>query len=280
MLYVTDLWNVYECGQPRLRNENNKYDLCLSSERCNKFCMPTNLEHGALTHIRDIVHRLQLPVPDLVTLLSLLSGPLECLGLLPPQFGQHNTAPLPHGTIDVARHIPPIQRALLEHVVSTWVITLREENAIILLEQYFCPDSFCFTSPAAGEVVLLAYSNILSLPLSEYSISLLARLTKEYPVDRLHPAVFRTSNATSKTSITWQDCVRNVAAVPAKVANATEGKANISHLLEHATYFTNVSQRCEALIFSLSINHSRGMSPLSPKIQKAHLRALQIKYHL
>jgi telomere length regulation protein len=144
----------------------------------------------APTQIREVITRLQSPIPDLSTLLSLLCGPLDSLGLLPPQYRKFNSIPIPKGTLNLTRHVLPLQRVLLERVFPTWESILVEEKKLLLLTQFFCPDSFSFTSAAAGEIAVLAYSSILSLPLMDYSINLLARLSTEYPVDRLHAAVF------------------------------------------------------------------------------------------
>ena len=209
--------------------------------------------------VREVINRLRSTVPDLPTLLSLLACPLDCLRLLPPKFRSYNTNPLPDGAQIAAKHIPSLQRAILEHVLPTWRDVLTEEGAIVLLEQYFCPDAFSFASPAAGEVTSLAYSSIISLPLTDYSIHLLVRLTREYPIDRLHAAVF--SNSTQgipRQSITWEDCVSSVVSVPAKVANALGEKSDVPPLLDQATYFNNLSLRCESLIFSLSSKRSTG----------------------
>lgn len=213
---------------------------------------------NALSQIRDVIDRLQRPIPDLSNLLALLSSPLDCLGLLPPQFRGYNTEPLPDGAVIIAKHIPAIQRALLEHVVPTWDAVLEEQHAMLLLKQYFCPDSFSYTSQAAGDVVLLAYSTILSQPLTEFAIKMLARLATEYPLDRLHVAVFGTKrDQGSRRMVAWEDCVRNVTVVPGKVANALAGKEAPSGL-EHGAYFNSLCARCEHLIASLATQQGKG----------------------
>ncbi|TFY80842.1 hypothetical protein EWM64_g3170 [Hericium alpestre] len=42
--------------------------------------------------------------------------------------------------LSLPRHLPPIQRTLLEHIVPTWEPTLAEQNLTPLVEQYFVPD--------------------------------------------------------------------------------------------------------------------------------------------
>ncbi|EGN95974.1 hypothetical protein SERLA73DRAFT_170414 [Serpula lacrymans var. lacrymans S7.3] len=202
---------------------------------------------SSLTQIKDVINKLQVSVTELPTLLSLLCAPLDSLGLLPPQYRRYNLHPLTSCTLNASRHIPPIQRALLQHVIPTWEAVLVEEKLISLVEQYFCPDAFSNALPAAGEIALLAYSTILSLSLTEQSIQLLCRLSKGFPIDRLHRAVFSGSTSSERQSLAWGDCLRNVFSVPAKVANALKGK-DLPPGLDHATYFNNLSLRCEVLV--------------------------------
>lgn len=215
------------------------------------------LDH-ALTQIRDVIDRLQRPIPDLPALLALLSSPLGCLGLLPPQFRHHNTEPLPDRSVIIAKHIPAIQRALLEHIAPTWDTVLKEKHAMLLLEQYFCPDSFSYASQPAGDIVLIAYSTVMSQSPTEFAIKMLARLATEYPLDRMYAAVFGARrDQEPKRMLQWEDCVRDVTAVPGKVANALAGKG-VPSVLEHGMYFNDLCVRCERLIASLSIQRDRG----------------------
>ncbi|RDB24234.1 DNA replication checkpoint protein tel2 [Hypsizygus marmoreus] len=218
---------------------------------------------SAQEQVRDVIDRLQRPIPDLSTLLSLLSSPLDCLGLLPPQYRRYNRAPLPDGSVNVQKHLPLLQRALLEHIAPTWDTSLAEEKAKLLLEQHFCPDSFSFASPVTGDVVLIAYSTITSQPPTSYAIHILTRLTKEYPVDRLHSAVFtrKSQDRPSTAMLSWEDCVRCVVMIPAKVANAIAGHTEIPLALEHGTYFNNVCARSECLIASLSTKPTKDAIP-------------------
>jgi telomere length regulation protein len=221
---------------------------------------PETLNNNSVV-VRNVVDGLQKPIPDLPTLLALLSGPLDSLGLLPPQFRHYNREPLPSGSVDVLSHIPSFQRAILDYIAPTWDALLLEEDAGVLLDQYFCPDS-SFASPTARNVVLLAYASILSQPLTNYGIDLLAHMTTEYPVDRLHAAFFsrKDRESPSKGMLGWEDYVRNIVMVPAKVANSIAGKADISPVLEHGTYFNNLCAHCESLIYSLATESSKGAS--------------------
>ncbi|KAG6919990.1 hypothetical protein DXG01_013339 [Tephrocybe rancida] len=212
--------------------------------------------------VRDVIDRLQRPVPDLSTLLSLLCSPLACLGLLPPQYRQFNSSPLPDGSVNIQRHLPALQRALLEYIAPTWDSLLAEEKASLLLDQFFCPDSFSFASSSAGDVAVVAYATITSQPLTQYAIHLLTRLASEYPVDRLHSAIFSNKiNDEVVRMLAWEDCVRCVLVIPGKVSNTIAGKTDVPNQLEHGTYYNNVCMRAESLVFSLSKEKSRDVVP-------------------
>ncbi|KAH8107150.1 telomeric DNA binding protein [Cristinia sonorae] len=220
---------------------------------------PSEFIDNSLAQIRDTIKRLQSPIADLQSLLALLSAPLNCLGLLSPQYARYNISPLEASATQVLRYIPVLQRALLEHIVPTWEPALVENRLYALVEQYFCPDSFSFASPAAGQIVLHAYSVLLSLPLSDFSIQILVQLSKAYPVDVLRRSVFSGSSrmTTSRGSINWEDCVRNVAAVPVKVANLLGARnAPIPAELQYGAYFNNLSIRCERLVHALCQEHT------------------------
>lgn len=212
------------------------------------------------TEIQAILEQLRAQVADLQTLLDLLTRPLDSLNLLPPQFRHYHAQPLP-GTLNIKKHIPQLQRVLLQNIAPTWDTLLAENNAILLLDQYFCPDSFSNALPAAGEIAILAYSTLVSSHMSGYALRLLERLSVEYPVDRLHAAAFaRTDFDKAAKDVAWEDCVRDLCMVPAKVANSLGVTGDIPLGLENGVYFNKFSMRCEQLIFTLSGKSSKGMS--------------------
>lgn len=219
--------------------------------------------NDAGNQVRDVINRLQSPVPELSTLLFLISGLLDCIGLLPPHYKQYNTAPLDPKAFNASRHLSPIQMALLEHVIPVWKPDLSRGKLMPLVEQWFIPDTFSYASHAASQVTVDAYSSILSLPFTPYSMDLLARLTKAYPLDRLHTSVFSHLNNDSSARqniLAWEDVVKSILSVPARVANALEGKGELPQELEQGPYFTNLSLRCEALLWKLSQEHTEGKS--------------------
>ena len=229
----------------------------------NHLSMVAEHHNDAGNQVRDVINQLQLPVPDLPTLLALVSSLLDCIGLLPPQYMPYNRAPLHSAAFNNQRHLPPLQRALLEHVIPAWEPDLSQDKLMPLVEQCFIPDSFSYARPAAGEVTVHAYRSILSLSFTSYSMDLLARLTKAYPVDRLHTSVFAHLNKDSssqQTILAWEDVVKSILSVPAKVANSLEGKEDPPKDLEQGTYFANLSVRCEALLWKLSQERTEGAS--------------------
>lgn len=215
----------------------------------------------ASNQVREIVNRLQSPIPDLETVTSLLAALLDTLDLLPPRLRKYRNSPLPSSSKSaVLKHIGQIQRALLEHVVPTWWSILSDESLEPLLDQFFCPDSFFFALPASGTFSLHAYSTILSIPLGEYSTAQLVRLSSAYPLDRLYAAAFHseTGSTHARQSAAWEDCVRDCVAVPVKVANVFGPRGAIPPELEHGKYFTKLSLRLEVLLFTLSATRYEG----------------------
>ncbi|KIJ69466.1 hypothetical protein HYDPIDRAFT_80280 [Hydnomerulius pinastri MD-312] len=211
--------------------------------------MPPNFERPAA--LQDVIDQLQSQITDFQVLLPLLCFPLAAVGVLPPQFRRYNSLPDDGNlALDVAKVFPQIQRILLESILPTWETTLDDEGCSALTVQYFCPDAFSNASTSAGNVALCAYSTILSLPLHKRGIHLLLRLTKEYPIDRLFKAV-NSIHDPAKRSVCWDDCLRNIFAVPSKVANVLEGRGTPPDL-GVAEYYNHLSARIELLIHALS----------------------------
>ncbi|KAH7886252.1 telomere length regulation protein-domain-containing protein [Phlebopus sp. FC_14] len=213
--------------------------------------MIQDVKQSSVTVLQGVIQQLQSPIADLHTLLGLLCLPLDKAGLLSPQYSELNSLSV-HGTTTphAIKFFPLIQRILLESVLPTWEGVLEEEKYSPLATQYFCPDAFLNASPSAGDVALYAYSTILSLRLHQRCITLLVKLAKEYPIDRLFKAVVSIPDQ-ARRSVAWDDCLRNIFAVPSKVANALAGRA-IPPELEVANYFNNLSIRFECLLHDLS----------------------------
>jgi telomere length regulation protein len=211
--------------------------------------------------IHEFILKLHSPIADLHTLLSLLSTPLSSLGLLLPQYHDLLSSGVasPGFNLVPKKHFPQIQRALLTNILPTWYPILQENNALQLVEQYFCPDVIYNARTIAGEIALVAYATLVSMAsFTEQAVALFEKLVLQYPIDRLFYAIFEGENVkTVKRNVDWEDCVRDLCAIPGKVANILGGQ--VPRLLENAVYFNALSVRTEVLIFSLSMK-----SPKSP----------------
>ncbi|KAL5519659.1 TEL2 [Sanghuangporus vaninii] len=217
---------------------------------------PDNKE-DASAQIREIIARLQSPISDISELLSLLSGPLDIIGLLPPVFRKFSNTDLSSAVRDafqIAKHIPLIQNAILESIAPTWEKTLQEQGYDSILYQYFSPDAFSSSFRASGDVALLAYTYVLSLPLTQFSVEVLQRLARQYPIDRLHSVIYSRGSSVPphKKSLTWEEVVQCVVSLPVKVANKSD-VLEIPLGLEPREYYSSLCTRFEILVASFDL---------------------------
>lgn len=222
--------------------------------------------------LHSVIEFLKAPISDVETLLGLLSNVLEAYNLLPPKYRVHlDSSGLPAGSLvgTVPKTMPRIQRILLIQILPTWDAVLDEHGAGSLVDQFFVPDSFLNASPVAGSVALCAYGVLLAHLSGEkafvtHSIRLLERLVKEYPIDRLYRAIFAntvtSTRSLAKKNIEWQDTVKDLCMVSAKVSNAILriGTKRVPDHLENANYFNALSIRLEDLVFSTSTRDFQG----------------------
>ena len=203
--------------------------------------------------VSEAITRLQSPISDLPTLLSILCASLSAMGLLPPSFIKHNTAPFAQNTFIIQKHLSPIQHALLTVVAPAWLPTLSEQHLEPLLLAHFAPDAILSSSPAALYTALGGYSTVLSTPLSAFSLTVLAVLAHTYPIDRLHAAIFSRDSLvpSHKRTQAWEDAVRDAASVPSRVANHAR-TGFIPPELEPGTYYTTFCKRIVSLVASSS----------------------------
>jgi len=214
--------------------------------------------------IQDLASKLQSSdaITDFPTLLTLLSVPLDSLGLLPPRYRNYLDGDSVYSVVEysspnksIRKYLPRIQRALITNVLPVWDKLLQENDAKPLVEQYFCPDSIHNYLPIAGRIASCAYATLLSFTESEHAINFLQKLAREYPLDRLFWVAFDDEvKNEAKRNLQWEDCVRDLCVIPVKVANAFAGKKTneIPPSLENAAFFNNLSLRTEGLIASLA----------------------------
>jgi telomere length regulation protein len=211
--------------------------------------------------IGSLVHALQSPAHGISSILAVLTAASHATGLLPAAYNSYNVRPL-STEVSISKHVPLIQRTLLEHVAPSWELPLRQSNNYLLLEQFFCPVNVPSHAPAT-EVALLAYSTILSSHFTEFSVRLLQRLSVEFPMDMLYEAIFNGGSVVEKELI-WENYVRNLLGVPSRVANAFGAglKGEIPRVLEQAFYINSLCIQCERLIADMSSRPINGV--LSP----------------
>ena len=206
--------------------------------------------------IPSIIDSLRAPIYELPNLLLLLAAPLKTIGLLPTN-DIYNVNPLSSAK-SIRKHISLIQCALIEHVAPSWEGSLKETGNLQLLEQYFCPDGVIDDASPVTEVILAAHSTILSLPLTDFSLYLLQRLSSRYPMGKFFKLIFK-SEFDVKHEILWEDYVRNLLSVPSRIANEFGEKRNIPPAFEQAVYFNDLCLQCEQLITYASSQNDNGM---------------------
>jgi len=196
--------------------------------------------------LKQILDALQSPISDLETLLTLLARPLESIGLLQKRFQKYASEKLPKGSFNIPKHLPAIQRALLQNVLPSWDSALHEENALEILDQFFCPTPS--VSQNAGRTALEAYATILFTPFNTFSVQYLSQLARSYPIQTLFDCVFD-SNPPNIAAIRWEDCVRVVISVPVKVANFCGHEHPVPKNLQYDAYITDLSSHTGDVIW-------------------------------
>lgn len=207
--------------------------------------------------VATTLRALHAPIYELQGLLHLLIPPLKAIGLLPIGSGDHDVKPL-HSSINIPYHIPLIQHALIEKVAPIWQSALRESGNLQLLVQYFCPIRVHGHALAVAEVVTLAYSTIVSIPLTDFSVHLLQRLSTCYSMVNIYKMIFQ--RFSKKQEVIWEDYVRNFLSIPTRIANhIAERGGYVPPSLENKTYLQRVCLQCEQLIAYVSSQDVNGM---------------------
>ena len=199
--------------------------------------------------LKQILDALQSPISDLEVLLTLLARLLESIGPLQTRFQKYALEKLPKGSFNIPKHLPVIQRALLQNILPSWDNTLREENALEISDQFFCPTPS--VSQNANRTALEAYATILSTPFNAFSVRYLSQLTRSYPIQSIFDCVFD-SNPLNIAAIRWEDCVRAVISAPTKVANFCGHEYPVPDNLQYGNYTTGLSSCTEDIIWRLS----------------------------
>jgi telomere length regulation protein len=171
-------------------------------------------------NLRECLSQLQAPVHDLQTLTNLLASSLAAYTILPPHHQQFvETSTSSSRSQKVVRLIPQFQSAVLEQVLPNWEQTLEENDLIPLVQQWFCPVNS--SSEYAADVARYALSSILGVPLQQSTIAILERLLYHYPLSSIYCHFFPASGVLSTVAIDWDQYLKDIFSLPAKVANAS-----------------------------------------------------------
>jgi telomere length regulation protein len=184
-------------------------------------------------NLRECLSQLQRPIHDLQTLRDLVASSLAAYGILLPRYQQFAETSVPLSRNQKAiRLIPQFQLAVLEQVLPNWEQTLEENDLVPLVQQWFCPVSS--SSEYATDVSRHALASILGIPLRQFTVAILERLLYHYPLSSIYCHYFPVSGALSIVAIDWDEYLKDIFSLPAKVANASGlGGMHISEQLEN-----------------------------------------------
>ena len=198
-------------------------------------------------------------------LLSLLSPVLGAFSLLDDRADLSASASsdaLPSSATLLKRQLGLIQATLVTHVWLTWSPALDAALPAIVFRRLFIPPQH---SPFARQIALEAYSTLLVLlstsakgqdkargPLShaptlQLVAQLLADLATEYPLNELAKGVFRDAKGEEELQ-RWTLLLRDLAAIPAKVANAAGLFLPLRPDIPHELIWTFVSPSAISLL--------------------------------
>ena len=168
---------------------------------------------------RECLSQLQGPINDLQTVTNLLASSLAAYSILLPRYKQFVETLIPLSRNQKAvRLIPQFQLAILEQVLPNWEQTLEENDLMPLVQQWFCPVNS--SSEYAADVARHGLSSILSVHLRQSTVAILERLLSHYPLSSMYCHYFPVSGGLPIVAIDWDEYLKDIFSLPAKVANA------------------------------------------------------------
>lgn len=175
--------------------------------------------------LEDTWKQLQTDLPSAEILATILAPPLEYLRTHTSSLSASKSSAI---YVDLHRLLPRIQELILQSIVPTWLHALDDKQASLLVD-YFCPP-ITESTQSHGHASFIAahgYCSLLSLPLTQYSILLLDKLVAQYSIDSCYHAIYGANNnniALSVKGLFWEDCVKALLTLPAKVLNFSRGE--------------------------------------------------------
>lgn len=168
---------------------------------------------------RECLSQFQAPIHELQTLTNLLASSLAAYNILLPRYQRFVEISIPLSRNKKAVHlIPQFQLAILEQVLPNWEQTLERNDLMPLVQQWFCPVHS--SSEYTAEVARHAISSTLSVPLRQSTVAILKRLLYHYPLSSIYYHFFPVSGGLSDVAIDWDEYLKDIFSLPAKVANA------------------------------------------------------------
>ena len=195
------------------------------------------------TALHELREALRAPIPSVDEFTFLLSSTLDTLGLGTARKGiaVPVTGAGTGGAIKaIDRSLGSVQQALLASAIPTFLHAL-DKRGCELLDSFFCPSAGSSISDAAAlpHIALCTYQTLSSslsvragiapLPIESrtYIIDIAGRLAGSYGLKELYGAIWpaesrdaESSKASSSRQLQWEEAVRAVVSLPAKVGNA------------------------------------------------------------
>jgi len=174
--------------------------------------------------LRQNLLRLRSPISDKDDLLQILTRSLRILGVRydPATSSSYE----PPNIKFLSRYIPEYQLILLENLVPHWVDRFQQSGDLSLLTDYFVPSPTSRQKRPGDtprmEIIISAYSILTTNYISQFSVDVLSKLTREVPPLDCFRYLLETTDSVSSinTSERWGDYVKAMLSVPGKVANA------------------------------------------------------------
>lgn len=211
--------------------------------------------------LRTCIEQLQRPIEDVHTLLRALCPPLEALGVLPTKYEQYVDVRIRPTSQVTVRNVSRIQSAVLQYHLPVWEVELEKQHLSLVLDLWLCPEH-SVRNKGPGTIAVEAYASFASSSCTEQILHRLARLVAAYPIEVVHGIIYdHVTSDDPKVQLHWEDAVRVLVSVPAKLANAAAAlKTEVPISLQYGAYFSRLCVGLELLVYEHCPRRSKGTS--------------------